>query len=120
MHVDDISKLELTGVMQLTVSSCVYTQFWTARIPLFASKFIFKSVFTQCKTWLAITPTPTFILISLETLCAYMREDTVYMKYSDRQSGRFPKKPQGIWHHILVDLEHTFHGASTAWHAAGM
>ena len=48
-----------------------------AHNPLFGSNFISKSVVTQCKTCLAITPTPTSIVISLETLCAYTRKDTV-------------------------------------------
>ena len=45
----------------------------------FVSNVISKSVITQCKICLARSPTPTFILISLETLCAYTREDTVFI-----------------------------------------
>ena len=71
------------GGMQLphTVSSRLYAQFWTARIPLFASKVFFKFIVTQCRRWLATTLTPTFILISLETLCVYTHEDTVSLSY---------------------------------------
>ena len=62
---------------ELTVSSHVYAQFLTARIPLFASDVILKSCVTQCESWIAITLTLSFLLIWLETLCAYTHEDTV-------------------------------------------
>ena len=65
--------------MPYTISSCVYAQIWTAYNPLFGSDIISKSAITQSKTCLAITPTPTFILILLETLCTYTCEDTVYV-----------------------------------------
>ena len=55
----------------------VYAQFGMAHNPLCGSNVISKSVGTQCKTCLAITPTTTFILISLEMLCAYTCEDIV-------------------------------------------
>ncbi len=64
-------------ILHITVSSHLYAQFSTARIPLFASNVILKSCFTQCESWITITLTPSYSLISLETLCAYMREDTV-------------------------------------------
>ena len=44
--------------------------------PLICPLVILKFVITQCKTWLAIMPTPTFILISLETFCARGHSDT--------------------------------------------
>ncbi len=66
---------DFTG--RITVSSCVYAQFWTARIPLFASNFIKKSGIIQYESWFAITPTPLYILITLETLCTCTPEDTV-------------------------------------------
>ena len=61
-----------------TVSSHVYAQFGMVRSPLSESDVISKSVVTQCKIWITITPTPTFILISLETLCVYTHKDTVF------------------------------------------
>ena len=64
----------------ITVSLRIYKQVWTAHIPQFGSNVIFKYVVTQCKTCITTTPTPTFILIWLETLCMYTCEDTVYMK----------------------------------------
>ena len=39
-----------TGQLKNTVSSRLYAQFWTARIPLFASYLILNFVVTQCKT----------------------------------------------------------------------
>ena len=41
--------------------------------PLFGPKVILKSVVTQCESCLGISPTPTFILIYLETLCTYRK-----------------------------------------------
>ena len=66
------------SLLYYTVSSRLYAQFSTACIPLFASNVILKSCFTQCESWITITLTPSYSLISLETLCAYMREDTVF------------------------------------------
>ncbi len=49
------------------------------RNSLYGSNITSRSVVTQCKTWLAITPTPTFTLFSLEMLCAYTCEDIQYI-----------------------------------------
>ncbi len=54
-----------------TLSLHVYAQFWTAHNPCL-DQMSFLNLITQRKTSLA-----TFILISLETLCTYMHEDTV-------------------------------------------
>ena len=84
-----------------TVSSHLYAQFWTACIPLFASNLILRFVVTQCKTWFTITPTLTFILISLETLCAYMREDTVMVQNNGTCMLQTPShNPQFIYSEI--------------------
>ncbi len=63
-----------------TVSSRVYAQLWTAHIPRFGSEVIFRSGVTQCEscTCIGIMPTPTSILMWLETLRAYMHKDTVF------------------------------------------
>ena len=73
----DVMEIYTKKLPELTVSFCLYAQFWTVRIPLFALNFILKCVVTQWKTWLTITLTHTFILISLKTLSAYICEDTV-------------------------------------------
>ena len=73
----------------ITVSSCIYALFWTARIPLFASKFILKSGVTQCESWIAVTHTPSFFLIGMETLCAYAREDTVSVELNLSEGTTF-------------------------------
>ena len=64
-----------------TVSSRLYAQFWKMHIPLFGPNVILKSAVTQCKICITIMLTTTFILIWLETLCTYMREDTVVVKH---------------------------------------
>ena len=56
---------------------CILAQFGMAHNPLHGSDVMSKSVVTQCKTWLAITPTPTLTMVSVETLRVYTR-DTVY------------------------------------------
>ncbi len=63
---------------RITASSRINAQFRIARIPLLGSKVIFQSVVTQCESCLGINPTPTSILVWLETLWALMRKDTIF------------------------------------------
>ncbi len=67
------------------VSSRVYTQFWTAHTPLYGSKVIYKSVATQCKSWLGITPIPRFHpYLAGNTLRVYTQG---YSIFNDLDSG---------------------------------
>ena len=59
------------------VSWHIDAQFRTARIPQSVPKVIFKTDVTQCELCPRITLTATFILIWLEMLWAFMRENTV-------------------------------------------
>ena len=61
-----------------TVSSCNIRSVLDSAHPLFRSNVILKSVVTQCESWLGITLIIISILIWLETLSMYTREDTVY------------------------------------------
>ena len=64
--------------------------------PLYGSNVISKFVVTQCKTWLAITPIPTFTLISLENaLCVYARGYSVLGKCCSLIIGIIPNNKQG-------------------------
>ena len=61
-------------ILYYTISSCVYAQFWTARIPLFWQNIILKSGVTQCKTWITIACIPLFHLnLARNTLRVYAR-----------------------------------------------
>ena len=64
-----------------TVSSHIYAQLGMAQNPPFGPKFIFKSVITQCKSCLRITPTHFRPDLAGNAL-RYMCEDTVYYKHS--------------------------------------